>query len=440
MKFRKINTDALKLFSYYISDGGVAAVIDPKTDIEIYLRLAAEDNAKIKYVFETHRHEDMISGAKLLGEKSGADVYISGYEDLGHEYGIRISEEDTFVISDLLEIFPLHTPGHTLGHLSYLLKYDGRPYMVFTGDSLFYGGVGRMDFYGKENLEKMAALQYDSIFNKLAKLGDEVLVMPGHGAGSACGNDLDDIPYSTIGYELKHNSALYEQKDEFISHNAVINYKNPAFTTMEVENLKGSGIYKVELPPIIKLPTDAIVIDLRSSLNYHSGSIPGSLSMPTNYIPSFLGYLIDTSQKLVLFSEKGEDDLQVAANLLYRTGFHNVVGALGTGTLEDYESENTLLRIERISVDEYKERLKNSDTPTLDVRKKEELTEELNIPNIINIPLQELRNRLDELKANEIFILCQSSARSSVAASFIAQNTGIKPIVVAGGVSALSKY
>lgn len=440
MRFRRIDTDSLKSFSYYISDNGVAVVIDPRTDIEIYLELAAIDNAEIKYVFETHRHEDMISGARLLGENTGAEVKISGYEDLGHEFGSAITEEDVFRISDRIELLPVHTPGHTLGHLSYLLKYDNNPYMVFTGDSLFYGGVGRTDFYGLDKLEYMTGLQYDSIMNKLRILGDDVIVMPGHGAGSACGNDLDHIPYSTIGFEIKYNKALFKDKSEFIANNGVVNYKNPAFTFMETENIKGSGIYRVELPPVISdIPKDALVLDIRSKFSYHAGSVPGSLSIHSSLIPSYLGYLVDSHQKLVLLHDGNQEQLKEAVNTLYRTGFHNLVGLLPSEIIEDLEIEDLdLLKIKRISSREYLKRCEQLDIFTLDVRKEDEYFEDHKLKGRISIPLQELKKRIGELKdCNELYVICRSSTRATIAASYIAANTDIIPIVVAGGMLAL---
>lgn len=439
MRFRRIDTDSLKSFSYYISDDGVAIVIDPRTDVEIYLELAAIDNAEIKYVFETHRHEDMISGAKLLGELTGAKVNISGYEDLGHDYGNGISEEDIFEISDRLVLFPIHTPGHTLGHLSYLLKYDDEPYMVFTGDSLFYGGVGRTDFYGKDKLEYMTGLQYDSIMGKLGELGDDVIVLPGHGAGSACGNDLDGIPYSTIGFEMKHNKALFKQKSEFIENNGFVHYKNPAFTFMEKENIAGSGVYRVQLPPIIsEIPKDALVLDIRSK-QCSKTSIPGALIMPSDSIPSYLGYLVNSDQKLVLLNDDNEDGLKEAVNTLFRTGFHNVVGLLSSGTLYDYEVEGLeLLNLERVSAHEYLEKCEEHEIYTLDVRKEEEYSEADKLKGRINIPLQELKNRIKELDGiGTVYVVCRSSLRASIAASYIAANTDTVPIVVEGGILAL---
>lgn len=439
MRFRRIDTDSLRSFSYYICDDGVAAVIDPRTDIEIYLKLAAEDGAEIRYIFETHRHEDMISGAKYLAEVVGVEANISGYEDLNQEFGKRIREEDTFKISDRLILKPLHTPGHTLGHLSYVLEYEEKPYMIFTGDTLFYGGVGRMDFYGAENLEKMAGLQFESIMNKIKPLGDEVIVLPGHGAGSACGNDLDNIPYSTIGFEMKNNKALYKSREEFIEKNGVMNYKNPAFSVMEIANIKGSGLNKIELPPVIKIiPKDALVLDIRSKLAFHSGSIKGALSMPVSSIPSYLGYLVDSKQKLVLLSDC-EDEYMEAVNTLYRTGFHNLAGLLSSETIVECEIDNMeVLKIERISSTDYLEKCKEDIIYTLDVRKEDEYSEDDKLKGRINIPLQELKERIKELDDyKNIYVVCRSSLRATIAASFIAANTNIIPVVVAGGILAL---
>jgi len=207
--FKQIKTEGLAHFSYLIGDGKEMAVIDPRRDIEIYLEEARKAGMNIKYVFETHRNEDYIAGSLEIQEKTDAKVYISGHEDLGHVYGEKLYDGDTIKVGGLT-IKGIHTPGHTLGHTSYGLYEEDheKPYMIFTGDCLFMGDLGRTDFYGEENLEKMTGLLYDSVFNKLMSLGDEVLVFPAHGAGSACGDSIDERPYTTLGYEKSNNSQL----------------------------------------------------------------------------------------------------------------------------------------------------------------------------------------------------------------------------------------
>jgi len=187
MFFKKIETEGLAHYSYMIGDGNDIAVIDPMRDVEIYMHEARKAGMRITHIFETHRNEDFIIGSMELADKTGATIYISGHEDLGHVYGEKI--HDGFQL-DLgkITIKAIHTPGHTLGHMSYGVYEEGleRAYMVFTGDCLFMGDFGRTDFYGEENLEKMTGLLYDSIFEKLLPMGDHVLLCPAHGACRKC--------------------------------------------------------------------------------------------------------------------------------------------------------------------------------------------------------------------------------------------------------------
>ncbi len=279
MFFRQFITNGLMQFSYMIGNGGEAFVIDPIYDIDLYLQTAQEENLQIAHVFETHRNEDMLSGGKQLAEAAGAMIHRSKYEDPGYQYGNPIGEEDVFELPEGLVLKPLHTPGHTLGHLCYVLEVNNSPYLVFTGDTLFFGGVGRTDFYGEDALEEMTAKLHHSIYQKLAPLGPHVAVMPAHGSGSACGAGMDKRPCSTIGFELKNSPVLSENLEEFLKINAKMLHKNPAFNLMEVRNLEGGGVSCLpQLRSLDKAPKDAVIVDLRERKSYLSAHLPGRLT------------------------------------------------------------------------------------------------------------------------------------------------------------------
>ena len=241
MFFKQIETKSLAHYSYMIGDGDDIAVIDPMRDVSVYMHEARKAGMRIKYIFETHRNEDYVIGSMELAEKTGAKVYISDHEDLGHVYGERIKDGFRLKIGDI-EIRAIHTPGHTLGHMSYAV-YENEleeAYMVFTGDCLFMGDFGRTDFYGEENLDKMTGLLYDSVFEKLLPLGDHVLLLPAHGAGSACGDSMDEKLFSTLGYEKANNELLkVASKEEFIKEFAKMRIKPRYFERMEVLNVEG---------------------------------------------------------------------------------------------------------------------------------------------------------------------------------------------------------
>lgn len=210
MYFKKFETVGLAHYSYMIGEGDDIAVIDPMRDVEIYMHEARKAGMRIKYIFETHRNEDFVVGSMELAEKTGATIYISGHEELGHVYGEKI--QDGFEVEiGKITLKAIHTPGHTLGHMSYAVFESGieKSYMVFTGDCLFMGDLGRTDFYGEENLNKMTGLLYESVFEKLLPLGDHVLLCPAHGAGSSCGDSMAERAYSSFGYEKATNELSH---------------------------------------------------------------------------------------------------------------------------------------------------------------------------------------------------------------------------------------
>lgn len=436
MYFHRIVTNSLLQFSYLVGDSGEAFVIDPRRDIDIYCRLAAENNLRITSIFETHRNEDLLSGSAKLSEETGANVYRSAYEDPGYTYGTPIGEDESFSFGSLT-LRPLHTPGHTLGHLSYVLERANRPYMVFTGDSLFYGGVGRTDFYGRDNLEKMTGLLYDSLFTKIQPLGDGVLIMPAHGAGSACGDDLDDLPLLSIGQAFSDTQSLPPDKETFIRKHGTMRHKNPAFETMEVRNLVPGGITKSPFPPILtEIPEDVKVIDLRDRFSYCAAHLPGSLYVPGELVPSYLGWFVGTDEAIAVIADGvGRDVLEGALDSMRRQGFDRIRGIIAEGTLTGrINQDQPVAQLGMLFADAYR----SKDFVTLDVRKKEELKPDDPVTGRVHIPLQELKERIEQVpKHGPLVVLCRSGERSTVAASYLASMGYTNLSVLQGGILAL---
>ena len=187
MLFERFESKGLAHYSYLIGDGNQAAVIDPRCDGDVYVQTAGQEGMRITHILETHRNEDYVTGSVELASRTGAVIHHSAHDDLDYGYGEAIRDGEVLRIGRL-KLEALHTPGHTLGHMSYLL-YDpeGAPWVIFTGDALFAGDVGRTDFYGRDRLEEMTGLLYESLFHKILPLGDQVVLCPAHGAGSVCG-------------------------------------------------------------------------------------------------------------------------------------------------------------------------------------------------------------------------------------------------------------
>lgn len=211
-----VKSEGLAHKSYLIGSKGESAVIDPRRDCDSYINLSKRYEMKITHIFETHRNEDYVIGSRELSKRVNAEIYHG--KNQGFNYGNELNDHDRFNIGSI-ELEIIETPGHTDESISIIAKdkeVSNNPYMIFTGDALFAGEVGRTDLYGEEIIEENANKLYDSLFNKILPLGDEILVFPAHGSGSVCGKDIRESEFTTIGYEKKTNKMLNKTKEEFI--------------------------------------------------------------------------------------------------------------------------------------------------------------------------------------------------------------------------------
>ncbi|MBP2027511.1 hydroxyacylglutathione hydrolase [Acetoanaerobium pronyense] len=445
MFFKRFFTKGLAHYSYMIGDGDSLVVIDPMTDVSIYVEQARKANMKITHIFETHRNEDYIVGSLNLSKKTNADIYISKYENLGYEYGTKIGEEDIFEIGDI-KIKPIHTPGHTKGHLAFLVTLKDENYMFFTGDALFFGDIGRTDFYGEENLEEMTGKLYDSIFEKLFPLGNHVLLFPAHGAGSACGGSIEEREFSTLGYERLTNQALnVSSKEEFIKKHGYMRLKPPYFEKMEIYNVKGyEDLNEIILNPFtiesLSDIKDKTIIDIRDNAAFVGKHMPNSIYFGVDNLSAYLGWLIGTEETIYFMADNLPDDIVKFAYLTTRRiGFENIGGVLGSGTIDKLEnSGQALASIDEISAKDYFELCQQTNITVLDVRKDEELLDEDPVENRIHIPLQLLNENMGKLKGKEnIVILCGSGERATIASSYL-KKYNIDSKVIAGGIQGLN--
>ncbi len=298
MWFERIVAEGLAHNSYVIGSGGKAGVIDPRRDCEIYVDLANRHDAVITHIFETHRNEDYVSGGLELAHQCNAQIYHGPRMDFA--YGNHVREGDRFTLGTL-ELSVLETPGHTEESLTFVLKdteVPHEPYMVFSGDTLFAGDIARTDFFGPERKAEMAEKIYASIARKILPLGDGVILCPAHGAGSACGSEIADHPFSTIGYEKRTNPVLALGNDAFVAQRTTESpYLPPYFQQMEKINKEGPALLH-ELPQTHPLPVSAVasliasgcqIVDIRSPTAFAAGHIYSSLSIWRDGIASFAG-------------------------------------------------------------------------------------------------------------------------------------------------------
>jgi len=422
MFFKRVYTESIAQYSYVIGDKDELVVVDPQQDINIYMDIAKDAGMKIKKILETHRNEDFLIGSSQLSSITEAKVYISGHDDLEYEYGEKIYDEDEFEVNSL-KFKALHTPGHTKGHMSYIVYFKDNPYMVFTGDTLFNGALGRADFYGKENLNKMTKKLYESISQKIFPLGDNVILCPAHGAGSACGENVEERPYTTVGYERKFNPKLQvDNVEEFIQMNARMQYKPPYFSYMEEMNLKISQTLECYPKLKIKYPEDIkendIIIDIRSQYAYNNNHIKNSLYIPESEISAFINWIVEREVDILFVSDNRDSkDLNKIYKDMRRIGYTGELGFLSGGMLSLIKKGKEVENLKTITPEEFKENKEKFFI--LDVRKKTETKKE-DIDTDMIIPIEEISDRYKEIPRDKnIVVVCPSGIRSNIVASFL---------------------
>ncbi|HSN66376.1 MAG TPA: rhodanese-like domain-containing protein, partial [Fusibacter sp.] len=406
---------------------------------------ARKAGLRIKYILETHRNEDFVVGSMELAEKTGATIYISGHEALGHVYGERI--QDGFELKlGKITIKAMHTPGHTLGHMSYAVYEQGveSAYMVFTGDCLFMGDLGRTDFYGEENLNKMTGLLYESVFHKLLPLGDHVLLCPAHGAGSACGDSMDKRPYSSIGYEKVTNKLLQlDSKEAFIDKFARMRIKPRYFDRMELLNVNGADfvgndvvLNVLTVDEVAEMKEDILLIDARTKEGFIGGHIPGSIYLPKGNITAFLGSLFYPDEKIAFVIDGQMGEMEEIYWYCKRIGFDNIIGYLPDAIEMWQEKGHEVVQLATISAKAYKEMPKSDTFILLDIRDYAEMEPKDPDENKVSIPLKSLYESLDKLvmdKHKTIYVLCGSGNRATTATAYLITK-GYHAVVITGGV------
>lgn len=427
MLLEKIKTPGLSHLSYLVGAGGAAAVIDPRRDCEIYLEKARAEGLEITHIFETHRNEDLVSGAPILADLTGAKVLHGPNADGEVEYAETTREGDSFRIGQL-EIRVIETPGHTFDHVAYALfdtEYPDKAVGVFTGDAMFVGDVGRTDFY-PERKREVAGMLYDSL-RKILSLGDQAILYPAHGAGSVCGSGMADREFSTIGHERRNNPRLQiEDREAFIECKVNENhYQPPYFRLMERLNLVGGDpAPRVMRPKPLTLEelgeckADHLV-DIREPLAYASGHLPGSINLPVDMMPAFAGWFIGEGESVALVASD-EDQLETAMTHLVRIALDNVQGGY-VGVVPAAAAGKAMRSIPMVGTDTVEERLSRSsnDWTLLDVRDVDERSEAA-IDGSQHIYVGELSNRWKELDpAQSYTLMCASGMRATVAAGWL---------------------
>ncbi len=431
MIFEKITSEGLSHNSYLISSGGIAAVIDPKRDVEDYSDISKKNELKIEYIFETHRNEDYVIGSKELQNRTEAEIYHGS--KLNFKYGKKVKENDKFNLG-FLELMILETPGHTDESISITVKdkrISNDVFMVFTGDTLFAGDTGRIDLYGKEKRKQNSEKLYDSLHNKILSLDDGVIVCPAHGQGSVCGGEISDHEYTTIGYEKKTNKLLKKSKKDFV--NFKINehhYIPPYFKKMEKYNQNGAPVLDV-LPEIFPLNSKEIkdllsknvqILDIRSPVSFAGGHIPKSLNIWRNGIPMFSGYFLNNAYPIILVDDFNKNLSDIVKRLI-RLGYDNIEGYLHKGFSNWANSNEEIEKIDTWVPEKLNKNIEKESIFVLDVRNKSNWSNPGHIKNAHNIYVGDLKNKLEKIPKNKhIVVYCDSGFKTSIVSSFLKKN------------------
>ncbi|HKG07988.1 MAG TPA: MBL fold metallo-hydrolase [Pedobacter sp.] len=447
MIIEQIYTGCLAEAAYYIESKGEAAIIDPLREVAPYLRKADRANARIKYIFETHFHADFVSGHIDLAEKSGADIVYGPTAKTSFKSHVATDGEQ-FQIGEL-SITALHTPGHTPESTTYLLKdKDGKPYCIFTGDTLFIGDVGRPDLAQKGDLtiEDMASALYDSLHNKIMTLPDEILVYPAHGAGSACGKSMSKETFDTLGHQKAVNYALKAAtKEQFIAEvtegilpppqyfakNAAMN-KNGYESFDEVYDKGLTPLEPEDFERMANL-SGALILDTRPPDEFAKGFIPSAVNIGLNgqFAPWVGALITDLKQPLLLVVEQGKEE--EAITRLSRVGYDNTIGYLKGGISGWVSSGKDIDTIQSVSAAEFEEIAADGNIDVLDVRKPGEYEAE-HLEITLARPLDYINDWTNEIDTTKTYYIhCAGGYRSMIAASIL-KARGVENVVdIAGG-------
>ncbi|MEH0007833.1 MAG: MBL fold metallo-hydrolase [Flavobacteriales bacterium] len=450
MKIEQIYTGCLAQGAYYIESQGVAAVIDPLRDPQPYIARAKRDGAVIQYILETHFHADFVSGCMELARKAGATiVYGPGAKPA---YGAHIARDGEILRLGDLRIKVLHTPGHTFESVTYLLiDENGKDRAIFTGDTLFLGDVGRPDLaQGKDvNQTQLAGILYDSLREKIMPLADDVIVYPGHGAGSACGKNMSAETVDTLGHQKKTNYALraidkatFAKKlldgltppPQYFAKNAALNQKGaPA---VDVLYKKGTRPLNPDEFERLAVEEGARILDTRRPADFAKAHIPNAIFIGLDgaFAP-WAGTLIADLRCPIVFIAPNGREAEVVQRLA-RVGHDGVLGYLQGGLEAWVEAGKETASLASIQADELAARY-HENTRVLDVRRSDEYRAS-HIENAISFPLAQIDQNPIPLAAEQpYFLYCAGGYRSVIAASILKSKGFHRLTNIAGGYAAI---
>ena len=444
MIIEQIYTGCLSQGAYFIESNGEVAIIDPLRDTTPYIEKAKKNNAKIKYIFETHFHADFVSGHVTLAKETGATIVYGPLAKTSYD-SLIAKDQQEFKIGEIT-LTVLHTPGHTMESTTYLLRdAKNKDIAIFSGDTLFLGDVGRPDLAQKAadmTQEDLAGILFDSLREKIMPLADDVFVYPAHGAGSACGKNLSKETVGTIGDQKKTNYALRADmtKEEFVKEVTNGLLPPPQYFPLNVKmNKEGyTDIDKIlengtkPLTPedfeVIANETNALILDVRHQDDFTKGHIPKSIfiGIDGGFAPWVGAMIGNVKQPILLVTPKGREKETITR--LSRVGFDQTLGYLNHGIEAWSKAGNAIDTIDRIEVTDLKALKEQKVLNIFDVRKPGEYASE-HLDEAHSTPLSFINDYMDKFPKNEPFYLhCAGGYRSVIAASIL-KSRGIHNLI-----------
>ncbi|MDO6430356.1 MBL fold metallo-hydrolase [Flavitalea sp. BT771] len=453
MKIEQIYTGCLAQGAYYIESKGEAAIVDPLREVEPYIQKAEKDNARIKYVLETHFHADFVSGHLDLARRTGATIVYGPNANPSFEAQIAGDNEE-LKLGDIT-IKALHTPGHTMESTCYLVIDEyGQAKALFSGDTLFIGDVGRPDLAQKVTgltKEELAGLLYDSLNTRIIPLPDDVVVYPAHGAGSACGKKMSSETTDTLGHQKATNYALRPgmSKEEFIREITTGLVPPPSYFPFNVL-LNKMGYERIDqvirrgeralTPEAFERQADetgALILDTRDPEVFAAGFIPNSINIGIdgNFAPWAGALIPDINQRILLITEEGREEEVIIR--LARVGLDHTIGYLSGGFAAWKAAGKEMDSIDSVTATELAVRLKRDFLPILDVRKNSEYHSE-HVVGAVNIPLDLINDHLPDVqKDTSAYVHCAGGYRSMIFISILRARGYSHLVNVRGGFKAI---
>jgi hydroxyacylglutathione hydrolase len=420
-----IETPTLGDRSYLVHNGEVALVVDPQRDIDRVLDVAESRRVRVTHVFETHVHNDYVTGGLTLSRLTGAAYHVNAADPVGFEH-VGLSDGEHVEVAPGFGLRALATPGHTFSHLSYVLESEGKALGVFSGGSLLYGSTGRPDLLGPDHTETLARHQHSSARRLATALPESAEVFPTHGFGSFCSATEAEGTSSTIGQEKRTNPALRLSEDDYVAELLAGLDAYPAYYAhMGPANLAGPDGADLA-PPAAADPSELRrridagewVVDLRTRVTYAAGHLPGSLNFGLDgSFATYLGWLIPWGTPLTFLGDTAEQVAEAQRELV-RIGIDRPAAA-ATGGPETWAGDAPLGSYRRATFTDLADPdATDDDVVLLDVRRRLEW-DESHIDGALHIPLHELLDRLGEIPDGDVWVHCRSGYRASLAASIL---------------------